>query len=466
MLKTYAAYISIIRSIMDILNFSASWLVVYWLRFYAPFVSSPTSIPKFSNHVKYLIPVVGLCYLAAILAGLYRVRRMVSSGRDLIDIVKASSIATLMVMAFFYYIQSASPYSRILIASFGLLLCLSTMLTHLLLRITLRFIRSKGYNIRHYAIIGTGVKAQRLFDDLCRMSWTGMKCIWFVDDDEKLIGTKIKGISVVGPVEKLPNLLSQREVDEVYLTKGGDDAQRAYSVLERLQLSGVKVRIVPDWGNLLSISKPEVLAIGSQVLFSASDSPLSGYNILIKQLFDIVASLILITLLALPMLIIAIAVKLTSKGPILYKQKRVGLDGREFNIFKFRSMVDSANKPGWTISNDPRRTKIGAFIRTTSIDELPQLFNVLKGDMSLVGPRPEQSCFVEDFSGEFRRYMLRHHVKAGMTGWAQIHGLRGDTSLRKRLAYDLYYVKNWSFALDIFILLRTPFVVLKGENAY
>ncbi len=451
---------------MDILSFSASWLAVYWLRFYAPFVSSPTAIPKFSNHIKYLIPVVALCYLSAILAGLYRVRRMVSGRRDLVDIVRASSIATLMIMAFFYYIQSSSPYSRILIASFGLLLCLSTMFTHLLLRMVLRFIRSRGYNIRYCVIIGTGVKAQKLIDDLRRMSWTGMKCIWFVDDDDRIIGTTIKGIPVVGPVEKLPNLLSKREVDEVYLAKSGDDAQRAYPVLERLQLLGVKVRIIPDWGNLLSISKPEVIAIGSQVLFSASDSPLSGYNILLKQLFDIIVSLILIILLALPMLIIAIAVKLTSKGPILYKQKRVGLDGKVFDIFKFRSMTDSLSKSNWTVPNDPRRTKIGAFIRKTSIDELPQLFNVLKGDMSLVGPRPEQSCFVEDFSGEFRRYMLRHHVKAGMTGWAQIHGLRGDTSLRKRLAYDLYYVRNWSFALDLLILLRTPFVVFKGENAY
>jgi exopolysaccharide biosynthesis polyprenyl glycosylphosphotransferase len=178
---------------------------------------------------------------------------------------------------------------------------------------------------------------------------------------------------------------------------------------------------------------------------------------------------LLLVVFAVPMAIIALLIKLTSKGAVFYKQTRIGMDQRKFEMLKFRTMhinPEDQKTPKWTAENDSRRTGIGKFLRRTSIDELPQLINVLKGEMSLVGPRPEQPYFVEQFSENHRRYMLRHKVKAGMTGWAQIHGMRGDTSLRKRLVYDLYYVKNWSLALDLWILLRTPMHILKGENAY
>lgn len=220
---------------------------------------------------------------------------------------------------------------------------------------------------------------------------------------------------------------------------------------------------------MTSISGATAITIGSQILFSADDSPLNSANVLWKEIFDRAIALILLAVFAIPMVLTAILIKLTSKGPVFYKQTRIGMDKKEFKMFKFRTMTINAEKEGvpqWTTNNDSRCTLFGAWLRRTSLDEVPQLINVLKGQMSIVGPRPERPVFVKQFSEEYKRYMLRHKVKAGMTGWAQINGFRGDTSLRKRLLYDLYYVRNWSWGLDVWILLRTPWHIMKGENAY
>jgi exopolysaccharide biosynthesis polyprenyl glycosylphosphotransferase len=289
-----------------------------------------------------------------------------------------------------------------------------------------------------------------------------------VDDDPDRIGKECLGIPVQGTIDKIPELVDADKIDEAYLTLSGAEAQKALKSLEYLQSAGVTVRIIPDWGNLISLSDPVVVPIGSQVLFSAGDSPLAGYNTIAKRLFDLVVSLVILALVAVPMLLVALLVKLTSGGPVLYKQTRVGADQKEFRIIKFRTMTDNiaqGDAPKWAEPNDTRLTRLGKFLRKMSIDELPQLFNVIMGQMSLVGPRPERPYFVKKFSEDYRKYMLRHKVKAGMTGWAQIHGFRGNTSVRKRLVYDLYYVRNWSFALDIWILLRTPLHVLRGKNA-
>ena len=264
----------------------------------------------------------------------------------------------------------------------------------------MRRLRARGYNLRYYAVIGTGQKAQQLVRDIEQMEWLGLKCALFVDNNADNIGTELLGIPVYGPVEKLTELAKTKAIDEVYLALSGNEAQKAYPILEALQSAGVTIRITPDWGNLALISGATAITIGSQILFSAADSPLKGVNVVFKEVFD------------------------------------------------------------------RRRTLIGPWLRRTSLDELPQLINVVKGQMSLVGPRPERPVFAKQFSEEYKKYMLRHKVKAGMTGWAQINGFRGNTSLRKRLLYDLYYVRNWSWGLDMWILLRTPWHIIKGENAY
>lgn len=468
MLKTYAAYFSFLRSIIDIAIISCVWTTVYYLRFYSGVLSVTKGIPELKGHLILMVPIVCICYLGCLWSGLYKPKRIQSMFKQFTDLLKATLLSGLLVLAFFYYVKD-EPYSRKLLMLFVTMLFLGLSFSHLLTMVILRFLREKGYNLRHYAVIGTGKKGQQLVQDIKRMGWLGLKCAFFVDNDLNRIGTKLLGNPVYGPIEKTPELAKNNEIDEVYLTLCGNEAQQVYPVLESLQYAGVTIRIIPDWGNLISISEPLVVPIGSQLLFSAASSPLSGYNIILKQIFDLVGALILLIIVSIPMLIVALLIKLSSKGPVFYKQTRVGMNQKEFKILKFRTMksgIEKESGPQWSKPDDPRRTKIGKWLRSTSFDELPQLINVLKGEMSLVGPRPERPYFVKQFYKGYRKYMLRHKVKAGMTGWAQINGFRGDTSLRKRLLYDLYYVRNWSFALDLWILLRTPWKIIKGENAY
>ncbi len=372
------------------------------------------------------------------------------------------------MLAFFYYVKD-QPYSRKLLVLFVVLLFMGLSFSHLLTMTFLRFWRKRGYNLRYYAVIGAGEKGQTLVKDIQHMGWLGLKCLFFVDNDPAVIGTELLGVPVYGPIENLRELVSTKSIDEIYFSLGGNEAQQVYPILQSLQYSGITIRIIPDWGNLVSMNNPVVVPIGSQLLFSAAESPLSGKKIFLKQAFDFITAVLLLVIVSIPTLIIALLVKFSSKGPVFYKQIRVGMDQREFKMLKFRTMkidAEDENGPQWSKAGDPRRTVIGKFLRNTSLDELPQLINVLKGQMSLVGPRPERPHFVKQFSEEYRTYMLRHKVKSGLTGWAQIHGFRGDTSLRKRLVYDLYYVKNWSFGLDLWVLLRTPWHVIKGENAH
>jgi len=468
MLKRYAAVFSLFRSIADLIIISVVWIGIYYLRFYSGLFSTTKGIPDFKNHLMLAPSVVCICYISCLWIGLNKSKRMESIFKQAGNLLKASFLSGVLVLAFFYYIRS-EPYSRKLLALFIPMLFLGLSFSHLWIMVTLRSLRKKGYNLRYYAVIGAGKKGQQLVQDIESMGWLGLKCAFFVDDNPGLIGTELLGTPVYGPIMRVPEMVEAKNVDEVYLALGGNEAQRAYPILESLQYSGVTIRIIPNWGNLISMSEPAVVTIGSQLLFSAADSPLSGYKIIVKQMFDFVVSLLLLAVLSIPMLIIALLIKLTSKGPVFYRQSRVGLDRKDFQILKFRTMKDGAEEEGgpqWSKLNDSRCTPIGAWLRRTSLDEIPQLINVVKGQMSLVGPRPERPVFVKQFFEEHRKYMLRHKVKAGMTGWAQIHGFRGDTSLRKRLVYDLYYVRNWSFGLDLWILLRTPWHIIKGKNAH
>lgn len=468
MLKRYSTFFSLLRSIIDIAAISIAWLAVYVVRFNLGLFSVPKGIPDFKKHFILMLPIICICYLSCLWVGLYKPKRTLGMIKLSTETIKASILGGLGVLAFLYYIQDA-PYSRKLLIIFILMLFVGLSCSHVLATAILRRLRKKGYNLRYCAIIGTGKSGQLLARDIEMMGWLGLKCRFFVDNNPSHVDGNLMGIPIYGPIDKLPELVKDEGVDEVYLTLQGNEAQQAYPTLNSLQGAGITIRIVPDWGNLLSISNVRAVPIGSQLLFSAADPPLSGNNIILKEVFDRVVGLILLTILAFPLIIIAILIKLTSKGPVFYKQDRTGMDQKEFQMLKFRTMridAEEENGPQWARQNDPRRTRIGAWLRSTSLDELPQLINVIKGEMSLVGPRPERPYFVKQFSGEYKKYMLRHKLKAGMTGWAQIHGYRGDTSLKKRLQYDLSYIRNWSFGLDLWILLQTPWHIIKGKNAY
>lgn len=468
MLKRCSAFITVAQAAIDIVIVAATWIAVYFIRFHLNIFSVTKGIPQFGKHLQLTVPIVAICFLGFIWAGLYRSKRAVNLLKQFVDILKACALSALLILAFLYYSQQEF-YSRMLQGLFVLILFLGMCISHLAIIQLLRQLRKRGYNLRYYVVIGTGKKAQLLVRDIEKTAWLGLKCGFFVDNNPNRIGSNLMGVPVYGPFDKLTELVQNRDIDEVYLALSGDQAQAAYPALETLQEKGVTVRIIPDWGNLASISAATTVTIGSQVLFSAADSPLSGMNIILKEAFDRAVALVLLVILAVPFCVIALMIKLTSKGPVFYKQVRVGLDQKQFRIIKFRTMKVNAepeNAPRWTKPRDPRCTRFGRWLRSTSIDELPQLINVLKGQMSLVGPRPERPSFVKQFSEEYKKYMLRHKIKAGMTGWAQVHGFRGDTSLKKRLQYDLYYIRNWSFALDIRTLLLTPWHLLKRKNAY
>ena len=468
MLRRYATFVALFRSVSDICIIACIWLAVFYARFHSGIFITVKGIPDFKRHLILTLPVVFICWSSGFLTGLYKPKRVQNLFVQLADILKASIFSSLFVMAFFYYLQDA-PYSRKLLVLFVIMLFTGLGSSHLLTMVIMRKLRAKGFNVRYYIVIGTNRNGQQLVRDIEKMGWLGLRCVFFVDNDPGCIGTELMGIPVYGPVEKLPELVKTKTIDEVYLALSGNEAQKAYPILEELQSAGVTIRIVPDWGNLASTSGATAVTIGSQVLFSAADSPLNGINAVLKEIFDRIIALILLAIFALPMVVIAVLVKLTSKGPVFYKQPRIGMDQKEFMMFKFRTMTANAEKengPQWTKQDDSRRTPIGVWLRKTSLDELPQLINVVKGQMSLVGPRPERPVFAKQFSEEYKKYMLRHKVKAGMTGLAQINGFRGDTSLRRRLLYDLYYVRNWSFAMDLWILLKTPWHIIKGENAY
>ena len=467
MLKSHATFFSSLRFIIDVMITVFLWIAVYYIRFYS-FLFSPKSIPPFKNHLQLLVPVACLCSLAFLWSGFYRPRRIKSIFEQIGMLLKAVLFCGLLILSFFYYIRQG-PYSRKLLALFVVMLPFGLSFSQIFVTILLRTLRRKGYNLRYYIVIGATKNGRQLVEDIEGMDHWGLKCAFFVDDDPALIGTEVSGIPILGPIEKVLESVKQGEIDEAYLALNSNSTQDIYPMLAALQNNGVTIRIIPDWGNLISLSNTSVIAIGSQTLFSAEDSPLSGLNIILKGVFDVVAAAILLLLLSIPLLIIALLIKLISKGPVFYKQTRVGMNQKEFTILKFRTMevgAETREHPQWTVPNDKRRTSIGIFLRKTSLDEIPQLFNVLKGQMSLVGPRPERPFFVKQFSEDYKTYMVRHKVKAGMTGWAQIHGYRGNTSLRKRLVFDLYYVRNWSFWLDLWILLLTPWQLIKGKNAY
>lgn len=468
MLKRYATFVSLFRSVSDICIIGCIWLCVFYIRFYLNIFPIDKGVPDFKRHLLLTLPILLICYLGCLLTGLYKPKRVLNIFVQLIDIFKASIFSGLFVLAFFYYIQDV-PYSRKLLAMFVVMLFAGLIFSHLFTMLIMRKLRMKGYNLRYYAVIGAGQNGQQLVKDIEQIGWFGLKCAFFVNDKPNCIGTELLGVPVYSPIEKLIELVKTKPIDEVYLTLSGNEAQKAYPILKTIQSSGITVRIMPDWGDLASVSDITVISIGSNVLFSATDSPLNSANVILKEVFDRTIALISLFILAVPMAVIAVLIRLTSDGPVFYKQTRVGMDQKEFEIIKFRTMTVDAEKencPQWAKQNDTRRTIVGAWLRRTSLDELPQFINVLKGQMSLVGPRPERPIYAKQFSEEYKSYMLRHKVKAGMTGWAQVHDLRGNTSLRKRLLYDMYYVRNWSWMLDIWILLRTPLHIIKGKNAY
>lgn len=429
---------------------------------------------------------VPLTLLTMSAMSLYRPQRDQRVLAEAGEIVKASIAASACVVLFLWIVgndlidQSGNTPAarsfltipldpaRLQIATLAILLPICVGVQRATVRLILRQIRRRGWNLRHVAIIGTGRLAQNVAHTLYRNSWTGIRISYFISHHETTTRRQCVDRPILGGVDQLEELLDRHRVDAVYLALPAGRADLAPDLLRRLDRFPVNVRVVPDIHPRYMPQSMQVSQLEGMPILSYRENPAMGVGGITKRAIDLIGAVLGLIVLSPFLAAIAIAIKVSSPGKVLFKQSRVSVGSDEFKIYKFRTMRqdEPEGTPRWTTKNDPRITPIGRFLRSTSLDELPQLFNVLRGEMSLVGPRPERPALIEHFRNDRRGYMLRQHVKAGMTGWAQVHGLRGDTCLRKRLQYDLFYIRHWSVWLDVRILFMT---ILRGfvhRNAY
>jgi len=453
---------------IDLAASAVSLLLAYALRFQTDIIPVTKGVPPLSLYLQALYPIMGIWLIVFKLCGLYLPRRGHSKIDEFVTIFQAITLGTLFLIAFNFFFHPPETYSRLGLLYFWGIDIFLVGIGRAIFHDLIAYARSRGYNLRHILIAGAGELGQMLVRKAHDYSGLGLNVVGFVDDDPTKQGKEIEGVRVLGTLDNLREIIQRYQIQQLFIALPLTAHQRLLSILNTLDGEYVDIRVVPDLVQYIAL-RGGVDELDGIPIVTLRETPLQGWNSVIKRGFDIVLSLLGIILFFPVMILLAILIKLTSPGPIFYIQQRMGLDGRVFNMYKFRSMrVDAERLTGavWAKKNDPRRTKIGAFMRRTSLDELPQLFNVLKGDMSLVGPRPERPPFVEKFKERFPQYMLRHKVRSGMTGWAQVNGWRGDTSIEKRIEYDLYYIANWSIFFDLKIILLTLWKGMINKHAY
>ncbi|MCI8899345.1 MAG: undecaprenyl-phosphate glucose phosphotransferase [Lachnospiraceae bacterium] len=398
---------------------------------------------------------------------LYSSKRTAKTVYEIFNIIKANTIGLLAVMVVLYAIN-IPDFSRGMVGVFYGINIVAESLMRKAVRYGLRRMRRKGYNVKHILLVGYSRAGEEYINKIKANPEWGYEVCGILDDNVP-VGAVYKGVRVTGEIDSLQAILTENRLDEIGITLSLSDYDRLENIVKTCEKTGVHTKFIPDYNSVIP-SRPCLEDLDGLAVVNIRRVPLSNMaNMLLKRIVDIVGALFAIVLASPFMLAAAVGVKVTSRGPLIFKQERVGLHNKPFQMYKFRSMEvqnDADEKKGWTTKNDPRVTKVGRLLRSTSIDELPQLFNVLKGDMSLIGPRPERPLFVEKFKEEIPRYMIKHQVRPGITGWAQVNGYRGDTSIKKRIEYDLYYIENWSMGFDFKILFLTFFKGFINKNAY
>jgi putative colanic acid biosynthesis UDP-glucose lipid carrier transferase len=365
----------------------------------------------------------------------------------------------LILITIAFITKTTVNYSRIWIVSWAILSLVFLVVFRLILLKIINISRRNGWNRKKIVIVGANELGKAVLDKINNASWVGMDVVAFIDDDKSIQKQYINNVQVVGQFSDIALLVEEIKPDEVWITIPMKEEEQLESILHDLRNVTVNIRYVPNIFSYRLLNHSVSVAAGFPVI-NLTESPLYGVNQFVKFLEDKFLAFIILLFASPVMLLIALLVKLSSKGPVFYKQERVSWNGRSFTMWKFRSMpldAETSTGPVWSKTNEVRATKIGGFLRKTSLDELPQFINVLLGDMSIVGPRPERPFFVEKFKDEIPSYMQKHIVRAGITGWAQVNGLRGDTDLKKRIEYDIYYIENWSLWFDLKIILITTY---------
>ena len=460
MIKGNQKYFNRLHVLLDALIIAASYGLSWVIKFYDDSVTM-------MNHM-YIIGLLCIIPMYLILYAVFNVyspKRVQTMKEEIGNIVKSNTMG-LVIFIMALYMLHQPHFSRQMMFIFYVINNVAEIIFRNCIRWVLRKIRNRGFNQKHILLVGYSRAAEGYIDRIKTNPQWGYHIMGILDD-KVAVGTKYRGEQVIGKIKLLQNLLLENELDQIAITLGIAEYSKLEDIVAICEKSGVHTKFIPDYNNFIP-TRPYTEDLLGLPVINIRRVPLNGgFNKFVKRVSDIVGSFLLIILFSPVMLAVALAVRFSSKGPVIYKQERVGLHNRNFVMYKFRSMkIERCDELHFTTQNDDRTTRIGRFIRRCSLDELPQLFNVLKGDMSLVGPRPERPEFVEKFREQIPRYMIKHQVRPGMTGWAQINGYRGNTSIRKRIEYDLYYIENWTFWFDIVILFQTIFKGFVNKNAF
>ncbi len=443
-------------------SYLAAWFIQF--TFLAPENVGKLPFETYMVTLAFLVAGMLLLYYAF---NLYTPKRVQGRRLEAGNIIKANTIALFSLILVLYMMHEDNFSRSMMMLFYGINIFLETLVRNLI-RMFLMKIRKKGMNLKHILLVGYSRAAEEYIDRIRQNPQWGY-LIRGVLDDNVARGTRYKDVKVIGRIDNLMVILPENRLDEIVITLGLNEYFKLEHIVALCEKSGVHTKFVPDYNNIIP-TKPYTEDLLGLPVINIRHVPLSNtFNRMVKRTMDILGALAAILLFSPIMLFAVLMMKLTMPGPLIFKQERVGRHNRPFHMYKFRSMEiqkETEEKKGWTVKNDPRITGFGKFMRRTSIDELPQLFNVLRGEMSLVGPRPERPQFVEKFREEIPRYMVKHQVCPGMTGWAQINGYRGDTSIKRRIECDLYYIENWTVGFDIKILVLTLFKGFVNKNAY
>lgn len=469
MIKDNQKIFNRLHIILDAAVTAGSYILAWYLKFESIFSTKQEDVGYLPREVYFsaLYLIVPGYLLLYYLFELYAPKRTTHSRHEYLGIFKANAAGFVAFLSILYLINEPN-FARTLIFIFFIINNIIMVAMRLLIRYILHFFRAKGYNVKYILLVGYSRAAEEYINRINVNPQWGYVVRGILDDHVPR-GTLYRGVKVLGRIDNLMIILPESKLDEIAVTLSLSDYGRLEDIVSLCEKSGVHTKFIPDYNSMIP-SRPYTEDLQGLPVINIRYVPLTNtLNWMVKRAVDIFGSLFGILLFSPVMLIAAGLVRITSPGPVIFKQERVGLHNKSFYMYKFRTMEiqkDSAEKKAWTVKDDPRVTKIGKFLRKTSIDELPQFFNILKADMSLVGPRPERPLFVEKFKEEIPRYMIKHQVRPGLTGWAQIHGYRGDTSIRRRIEYDIFYIENWTLSMDIKIMFLTIFRGFINKNAY
>ena len=471
MIKDNQRFLNNLHVLLDVLIICASYALAWLLTIVAPIFPAGHGVLPPQVYFAALIPIVPAYLLLYWAFHLYEPKRTHSKRAELWHICQACAVGLMLLTSILFAFRRSGyfgNFSTRMLVAFSIIDITLTTIERFGIRYILSRLRRKGFNQKHVMLVGFS-DASDQFIDACRRNPDWGYHIYGIVDDIAEVGEGYKGVRVVGRISELEHILAQNTIDEIAITLPLAAYAKLDGIVHVCEKSGVHTKFIPDYNNIIH-SKPVTEDMDGLPVINIRNVPLTDpVKATAKRAVDICGALVGIILFSPIMLVVATLIKLTSPGPIIFKQERVGLHNKPFMMYKFRSMVqqtEADEKKGWTVPGDPRVTRVGRFIRKTSIDEFPQFFNVLAGQMSLIGPRPERTQFVEMFKEEIPRYMIKHQVRPGMTGWAQVNGLRGDTSIYERVKYDIWYIEYWTMSLDVKILFLTIFKGFVNKNAY